>query len=145
MNPSILATVILGLAGLFLTLIFNYHSRRMARDRMNKELFSEFNKRYDSLNEYLEEITQCCKDLDDLNAYPNLRYKLNDYFNLCAEEFYWHTKDRIDKRIWLSWEEGMNRWYNDFPVIREAWEDELVNYGYKTFYLKKNQQFFKKN
>lgn len=145
MNPSVLTTIILGLAGLLLTLIYNYHNRRMAKDRMNKELFTEFNKRYDSLNEYLEQIVSTCNNINELNAQPILRYKLNDYFNLCAEEYYWHTKNRIDKRIWHSWEEGMNRWYNKYPVIQEAWDEELLNYGHKTFYMKNGQQFFKKD
>lgn len=143
MNPSVIATIVLGSSGLLITLIYNYHSSKLSKDRMNKELFTEFNKRYDALNDILEEIVGKCNNLEELNKYPELRFKLNDYFNLCAEEYYWYTKNRIDKRIWISWKEGMNRWYK-YPVVQEAWKDELKSYGHKTFYMKHNDNLFSK-
>lgn len=143
MSPSVIATIVLGSSGLLITLIYNYHSRRLSKDRMNKELFTEFNKRYDALNEFLEEVVSKCNNFDELKQYPELRYKLNDYFNLCAEEYYWYTKKRIDKRIWDSWEEGMNRWYNKYPVIQQAWQEELESYGHKTFYMNNGDNLFK--
>lgn len=144
MNPSVIATIVLGSSGLLITLIYNYHSSKLSKDKMNKELFTEFNKRYDALNDILEEIVSKCNNLEELNKYPELRFKLNDYFNLCAEEYYWYTKNRIDKRIWDSWEDGMNRWYNKYPVIQEAWKDELDSYGHKTFYMKHGDNLFSK-
>lgn len=99
MNPSVIATIVLGSSGLLINLIYNYHSSKLSKDRMNKELFIEFNKRFDALNDILEGIVGKCNNLEELNKYPELRFKLNDYSNLCAEEYYWYTKNRIDKRI----------------------------------------------
>jgi len=140
---SLITTSILGGCGLLITFIYNYHSRKLDKDRMNKELFSEFNKRYDVLNDYLYQITTTCKTLEDLNKQPLLKYKLNDYYNLCAEEYYWFNKNRIDEKVWDSWEAGMNCWYSDFEIIKLGWKQELKENGHKSFYLKKNEQFFK--
>lgn len=144
---SILVTGLVGLAVWVSTKKFNKNQSAIANHQLQKELFSEFNKRYDVLNGYLEKITKY-ESLEHLmdkkpNKYPFLRNKLNDYFNLCAEEYYWYKNGRIDPELWHSWEVGMNAWYNNHPIIREAWEEEYNSFGYQSFYLKANEQFFK--
>ncbi|SCY40942.1 hypothetical protein SAMN05192588_2728 [Nonlabens sp. Hel1_33_55] len=145
---GILVTAGLGFAVWFSTKTFNKNQSEIASHQLQKELFSEFNKRYDILNGYLEKITRY-ESLEHLmakkpNKYLFLRNKLNDYFNLCAEEYYWLNKGRIDKNLWKSWEVGMNSWYDNHRIIREAWKEECDNFGYQSFYLKKGEQFFKK-
>lgn len=144
---GIVVTAILGLSVLVSTIIFNRSQTKIARHRLQKELFGEFNKRYDVLNCYLEKITKY-ESLEHLmnkkpNKYPFLRSKLNDYFNLCAEEFYWYKCGSIEKDLWNSWEVGMNFWYNNYPIVREAWNEEYKSFGHHAFYLKKGEQFFK--
>jgi hypothetical protein len=144
---EIVVTAILGLSVLGSTIIFNRSQSKIAKHRLQKDLFGEFNKRYDVLNGYLEKITKydSIEQLMDKkpNKYPFLRNKLNDYFNLCAEEYYWYKNDRIDKDLWKSWEVGMNAWYNNHKIIREAWSEEYESFGHHSFYLKKDEQFFK--
>ncbi|WP_290567998.1 hypothetical protein [Leeuwenhoekiella sp. UBA6783] len=141
------AVVVSGLA-LSFTIWFSIQNRRLANDKMRKELFTEFNSRYDALNDFLEQITQSSSleelKQKNLEEYEVLRCKLNDYFNLCAEEYYWRKKRRIDKTIWKSWQAGMNSWYNKHQIIREAWKEEYESFGYQSFYLEKGEQFFKK-
>ena len=146
---EVVVTATLGLSVLGSTIIFNRSQSKIEKHRLQKELFGEFNKRYELLNDYLEKITKydSLKSLEDKNPkkYLVLRNKLNDYFNLCAEEYYWYKKGRIDDNLWKSWEVGMNSWYNNHRIIREAWEEEYKNFGYQSFYLsKKEEQFFKK-
>lgn len=146
---KVLVTGILGLVVWVSTKRFNSRQSKLATDRLQKELFSEFNKRYDELNDYLLEITDTeCTDMSILklikpDRYDLLRYKLNDYFNLCAEEYYWYKKGRVDEDLWKSWEVGMNSWYNNHAIIKEAWKEEYKKFGCQSFYLKKNEQFFK--
>ena len=145
---GILVTAGLGFAVWVSTRTFNKNQSVIANHQLQKELFSEFNNRYDVLNGYLEKITKY-ESLEYLmdkkpNKYPFLRNKLNDYFNLCAEEFYWYDNGRIDEHLWKSWEVGMNSWYNNHRIIQEAWKEEYESFGYQSFYLKKNEQFFKK-
>ena len=110
---------------------------------MMKDLFKEFNERYDKLNHSLHKIEKNCKKLSDLEDSPKLAYKLNDFFNLCAEEYFWYKKGRIDKDIWSAWSDGMNDWYNNVEVIQNAWEAEIKNRGYTSYYIKKKDDFFK--
>ena len=144
---EIAVTAILGLSVLGSTIIFNRSQSKIAKHRLQKDLFGEFNKRYDVLNSYLEKITkyESLEDLEDKKPkkYEFLRYKLNDYFNLCAEEFYWYKNGRIDYDLWKSWESGMNSWYNNHPIIRQAWKEEYESFGHYSFYLKSDEQFFK--
>lgn len=115
----------------------------MEQDRMMKDLFKEFNARYDKINNSLKQIEKKCKNLKELEEHPKLAYKLNDFFNLCAEEYYWHKKGRIDKDIWEAWSDGMNDWYNDVEVIQKAWEAEIKYRGCKSYYISKKDEFFK--
>ncbi|GAA4230635.1 hypothetical protein GCM10022291_01240 [Postechiella marina] len=144
---SVLVTLFIGVAVLVSTNKYNKNQSDIANHQLQKQLFGEFNKRYDVLNGYLEKITKY-ESLEHLkknkpNKYPFLRNKLNDYFNLCAEEFYWYNKGRIDEDLWKSWEVGMNSWYNNHEIIREAWKEEYENFGHQSFYLKEGEQFFK--
>ncbi|MFD0993173.1 hypothetical protein [Tenacibaculum geojense] len=143
---EIAVTIGLGIIVWYSTKKFNNNQLEIANHQLQKQLFSEFNQRYDVLNDHLEKI---CKfnSLEELQSkkpkkYNFLRNKLNDYFNLCAEEYYWFKKGRIDKDVWLSWEKGMNSWYANYPIIREAWEEEYNLFGATSFYLKPGENFF---
>lgn len=136
-------TYLVGIIAIIITFFYNYHSKKMEHDKMNKELFKEFNSRYDKINHSLHKISKECKNLKDLEKNPKLEYKLNDFFNLCAEEYFWYKKGRIDKSIWLAWEDGMNDWYNNVAVIKEAWEAEVSKRGFKSYYITNKNAFFK--
>ena len=148
--------LIISVVALFITWRYNLKSRDLANDKMMKEIFLESNSRYDKLNDYInlilsfkteEEITSFYKanDEDEFNGVTKLLlvYKINDYFNLCAEEYYWKTKDRIDKTIWYSWDVGMNKVYDESQIIQSLWIEECKNEGYKSYYIDKPNAFFK--
>jgi cob(I)alamin adenosyltransferase len=145
MTEAVIVSAILGIFGLLITYFFNHQNRTLANDKMEKDLFTEFNARYDELNDFLFQIQANCKTLEDLESNPLLRYKLNDFFNLCAEEYYWKKKKRISDEIWLAWSEGMNDWYNSVPLIQLAWLDEVQKRGCKSYYIKRKDEFFKSN
>lgn len=138
-GATILAAIIVSIISIY----YYRHSKKMEHDRMMKDLFKEFNARYDQINHSLYKIEKECKSLKDLEKHPKLEYKLNDFFNLCAEEYYWHKKGRIDESIWLAWSDGMNDWYNGVEIIRDAWEAEIKKRGCKSYYIKHKNEFFK--
>lgn len=137
------ATIIAGIIVFLLSMNYYRHSKKMEHHRMMKDLFKEFNARYDKINHSLYEIEKKCKTLKDLEEHPKLAYKLNDFFNLCAEEYFWFKKNRIDEDIWLAWSDGMNDWYKEVKVIRDAWEAEIKKRGCKSYYIKHKNDFFK--
>jgi hypothetical protein len=107
------------------------YSQHLQQSRLFKELFTEFNGRYDRLNQTLNEV----RDRPSgalLN--PEDRKVLYDYFNLCAEEFLFFRAGYIDKDVWRSWCNGMSQFSED-PEIRELWDAELKSSSYYGFTL----------
>lgn len=147
MSEGVVISAILGGCGLLVTLAYNKKNSQLANHKMHKELFTEFNKRYDALNNDLNII--CTYDkafflgFDFGDEKTRLEGIINDFFNLCAEEYYWKRKKRIPKRVWRSWEKGMNDIYNKSEVIRHYWDEECKNEGYLSYYIDRKDEFFK--
>lgn len=145
-------TLILGIIGICITRYYSKHTQKIENEKMMKELFTEFNKRYDEINDHLVEIEQHFKTLAELEKAQSdihenygdfLKQKVIDYFSLCAEEFYWfHHKKRIDPIIWESWHSGMNYWYNEVPAIQDLWKKEIEANGKESYYITDETEFF---
>lgn len=120
MDNSLLATIILGSIGIILTAYYSWHTKKIAHEQMQKQLFTEFNSRYEKLNEHLVYMEKNCRTIEELDQAENadfLKSKVIDYFSLCAEEFYWYYhKKRVESLIFNSWQSGMNYWYNKVPA-----------------------------
>lgn len=156
-NWEIISKIVGPLATLLAAIIAAWIARKyqkgnldLAHEKMEKELFTEFNKRYDELNDSLSLLT-AKMTIEDL--YEEL-YKIKDktlynvvidYFNLCSEQYYWYKKNRISKEIWNAWHSGMMYYYDTFPVIKDTWEKETKGEGYKSYYLKEPLDFFRTN
>jgi hypothetical protein len=147
MEASLVSSIILGSVGLLVTVIYSRHSTKLAHDQMMKELFADFNKRYNLLNNSLHEIETKYDTTEKLDKAPNsfaLKQSVQDYFNLCAEEFYWYRhKRRIDKIIWDSWQSGMLYWYH-VPAIKDMWQSEIAESGKASYYITDGREFFVK-
>lgn len=146
MDNTILATIILGGTGILITAYYSWHTKKLSHEQMLKQLFTEFNQRYRELNDHLKEIEDNYESLMKLNESDKadfLKQKVNDYFSLCAEEYFWyHHKNRIDKVIWESWHSGMNYWYQNVPAIKELWQLEIKSNGVKSYYISNVDDFF---
>ena len=141
--------IILGVIGYFITAYFAKSSKQIAKDNMMKELFKDFNSRYDKLNNNLVRLDKDKPSLEELKKiadYDEYHQTIIDFFNLCAEEFYWyHHKKRIDPIVWNSWQKGMNYWYNNIPAIQQLWEKEIENDGKVSYYIIDRNEFFTKS
>ena len=121
---------------------FYYFVQKQKLDeiRLTKELFTEFNHRYDGLNDRLNAIIREQDHRKKLA--PCERNTLYDYFNLCAEEHLFHTLGYIHPKIWSAWEAGMKD-YGQNPRICLLWEEEEKKsksyYGF-TFPKKKSEE-----
>jgi hypothetical protein len=142
-----ISSIILGSVGLVITIFVAWRSAKLSHDQMLKELFTEFNERYSLLNNSLYTIETKYPTLEKLNAVPDsltLKQAVQDYFNLCSEEFFWYYhKKRIDKKIWNSWQSGMLHWCS-VPAIRDMWEAEVMEAGKASYYITDEEEFFKK-
>lgn len=148
-------TVIITVVVSYLAYRHNKLTRELSNDNLQKQLFTEFNARYDKLNDIIQFILDFSKE--DISNYKKgksedkfggytkayIKFKINDYFNLCSEEYYWYSKERIDPRIWNAWEKGMNDICNKSEIIRDQWKEEIKDEGWKSFYLEAPTDLFK--
>src|SRR5215472_6879685 len=123
--PELLLSAIGGIAG------FTYFKYRQHLDeaRLFKELFAEFNGRYDALSDDLNGILFGAS-AGTLTA--DEREQLFSYFNLCAEEYFFYKAGYIDRDVWESWCRGMKVFFNH-PRIQALWEQDCKADSYYGF------------
>jgi len=90
-----------------------------------QKVFSDFNARYDGMNEKLSEI------LSTGQVGSNRSY-LIDYFNLCAEEYLLYKRGYIPLEVWDSWRAGMFQYWS-IPEVRNLWVRETKTASYYGF------------
>ncbi|WP_157358431.1 hypothetical protein [Winogradskyella sp. J14-2] len=95
-------------------------------DKLFKELFTEFNAKYDlKFNDMLEEIVDKSELDKNFKLSSNEEKLIIDYLNFCAEEYLWKTKERIPKSVWKSWENGMLYYLNN-PIINNIVSEQKL-------------------
>lgn len=97
--------------------------QRLAETLLFKELFTEFNSRYNAMNDRLTGVPRGTTPSD---AQKNL---IVDYFNLCAEEYLFYREGFILPEVWPSWCRGMLQYLNDEP-FRTIWREENALQAY---------------
>ena len=94
--------------------------------RLFKELFETFNKRYDSQNEELNGIFRHPPET------PLTEHEIDalfNYFNLCAEEYFYFKEGFIHPAVWQAWKNGM-KYFRQNPRIKLRWDEELRTDSY---------------
>jgi len=92
--------------------------------RLFKDLFYEFNQRYDNMNEKLNIIIVKSEPLSDTE-----KSQVIDYLNLCAEEYLCFQKGLIAPEVWTSWQNGMKANLKN-RLIRDIWTEEVETMSY---------------
>ena len=124
-------TVVLPLTAALTGFIYFLYRQHLDETKLFKDLFVEFNARYDRLNERLNRIL-LSPDTGPITDWE--KDALFDYFNLCAEEFLFYRAGYIDEEVWRSWRRGMDV-FAENPRIRAEWERELKTDSYYGFQL----------
>lgn len=118
--------LVLSVLAALMSVAFFVQQQKLAELQLFKQLFVEFNQRYDKLNEPLQRIlvSGLKSDQDRMAAL--------DYFNLCAEEYLFFVEGYIDDRVWRAWSNGM-RTYFECPAIGDLWRNEQKSNSYYGF------------
>jgi hypothetical protein len=124
-RPELLASAIGGVAG-FTYFLYRQH---LDETKLFKELFAEFNHRYDALNDPLNAILFGPRE-GELSAHE--RARLFSYFNLCAEEYFFYKAGYIDRSVWAFWYRGMEVFF-EHPLIRALWDQDCIADSYYGF------------
>ena len=129
---SLQRDIIFTAVGGILSFIYFVQKQKLEEIRLLKELFTEFNARYNDLNEDLNRI------VEEENSQKEFESKeldiLYSYFNLCGEEYFYYKQGCIFPKVWKAWRNGMKILYQN-KKIREAWAKELKNDSYYGFQL----------
>ncbi len=104
--------IIVSSTGVYLSIMYFFQKQNLEELKTFKELFVEFNSRYDDLN---------CK-LNEIESQENKKEILDDYFNLCAEEYLFYKKGLIVKEVWRSWCKGMII-HLENRIVSEYWNE----------------------
>ncbi len=118
---------LLAVIGGLLSFVYFIQNQQLEEARLLKELISDFNERYDSLNGELNAIVR----LEDKGEEPGETEKdaLYDYFNLCSEEYLFYRRGYIYQEVWKAWVAGMKTFFSD-KRIWNLWEKERKNGSY---------------
>jgi len=114
------------LLGTLLTLLYFLQKQRLEEMRLFREIFAECNERYDKMNEVLNAIVA---GPDDQLLRSEERTILNDYFNLCGEEYLYYAQGYIFPSVWKAWHNGMSYFFNN-PRIVKVWKEETKSDSY---------------
>jgi hypothetical protein len=102
---------------------FSVQKQNLEETKLFKELFEQFNTRYDVLNDELNRIyfdkQPAGKPFTD-----DERETLYKYFNLCGEEWLYAEKGFICAEVWCAWENGMD-FFRQNPRIKRLWDEDL--------------------
>ena len=112
-------------AGVF-AFAFGVQKHNLEEMKWFKELFQQFNSRYDALHEDLNSIY---KQRPSLPLEEHEIKTLFKYFNLCGEEHLYFDKGFICEEAWTAWYNGMRLFRRD-PRIKQLWNDELGEDSY---------------
>lgn len=123
--------IFFGLLGTIATLYLGHIKLKIENDKLFKELFQDFNSRYDErFNDLINELKY-----DDEREITKTEINiLIDYFNLCAEEFLWKEKSRIPNNVWNAWKSGIIENLK-IKQVQELYKKETSSTnGRKSFY-----------
>ena len=124
-RPEVLLSSIGAVAGFS---YFLYH-QHLDETKLFKDLFIEFNVRYDKLNDGLNTILVGPKEGELSESERELVFS---YFNLCAEEYFFYKAGYIDQSVWQAWCRGMDIFFTH-PRIRDLWDADCRADSYYGF------------
>lgn len=119
-------TILLATSGGCFTIAFFYHQHLVSKAALLQSLFVSFNERYAHINQEIT-LTMGKRSLEAKD-----KQLLEDYVNLCAEEWLFYKLGYIPFIVWQSWEQGMNHYFSD-PAIKEFLSQELQSGSYYGF------------
>lgn len=131
----------------FAILVFSCIQFEIQHKKSEMDLFNEYNKKYDKLNDDLAILTS--KTVSNHDKRNEIKKKdkslIIDYLNLCAEEYYWRNHGYISDDLWTNWQMGIEfnlKKFSEIEEILEIIKKECNNknsyYGFFDTYIFKN-------
>ena len=100
--------------------VYFVQKQKLEELKIFKSLFKEFNDRFEMLNGDLNRILSTGGSKSIVKSDRNI---LDDYFNLCSEEYFYYTEGYIPPQVWKTWRNGMTAFFGN-EKVRKVWDDE---------------------
>lgn len=107
-----------------LGVIYFIQQQRVREFELFHRLFREFNDRYDRHNDRLQRLVGGTGKLTISET-----TLLTDYFNLCAEEYFYYSQGVIPGIVWRAWCKGISAYVRDERIGR-FWDQEEATGSY---------------
>lgn len=109
----------------------SFNQNRLETKKAQRELFEHYNQRFDKLNENLNRV---CEN-QPLDGFKTSEEVIQDYLNLCSEEYLSMTDGLVSEKVWTAWIEGIN-YYLRFKPIQDYFKHqrELAPNSYYGFF-----------
>lgn len=105
--------ILYSIIGSIIAAYFGWQKPSIENDRIFKDLFNEFNSKYDKdINNLFNKLRINEQEFDPIND----TLLIIDYINLCSKEYLWYKKGRIPEDVWESWKNGMIANFKIKPV-----------------------------
>jgi len=124
--PTLSVQHLIALATAIIALIHFLYKQHIEETRLFHELFVDFNRRYEHLNDRLNEMLDVA---EERLLSSDEKQTLYDYFNLCAEEYLFYNAGYIDQKVWEAWRNGMKTFLR-VEKIRSLLREELRSNSY---------------
>lgn len=121
--------VLLAIVGGVWSWAFYRHKNHSDDARFFKELFTDFNARYDRIN---DRLASAMRNEKQFSAEEEQHFI--DYFNLCGEEWLFYQAGYIYPAVWETWKKGMKQYGADARVAK-LWQRERESESYYGFEL----------
>jgi hypothetical protein len=102
-----------------LGVVYFVQKQKIEELQLFERLFTQFNVRYAAMNADLQRVATG----QEADA-ARIRHVLDDYFNLCAEEYLFYEQGRILPSAWRAWCRGICT-YLECEQIRMYWDREV--------------------
>jgi hypothetical protein len=127
-------TDIAQLGVLVVTAVAVYVTLRGLRDQLWLQTFTDYTRRYLNVIEDLPDAARLPAGQWSAEAVSGEDRRAIDrairrYLNLCSEEFYLHSRGRIDRQTWEVWRNGM-RATMALPAFQDGWARVGPDYAY---------------
>ena len=131
-SPEVIAAIVAAVIAAYAAYL-TWARNKWEKQKAQREIFDDFNKRFNSMNEALNAIWEWSKNgkaLPESFQYSKLNHTgfsltdiIQDYLNLCSEEYLWKREKLVDVKVWDAWKAGM-LYYLQAPAFDEHFEKQ---------------------
>ena len=135
-NAATIIAAIVAVIAIVITIYSLRKSIEQFKEQLQLTVFTDYTKRYqeivlnlpESINEKNFDFDKLDKNNEKLIKEKTLRY-MRAYFDLCSEEYFLHSQEKIGDNTWREWKIGIEYAFSKTAFIK-GWDIIRLDTGY---------------